>query len=81
MAVTATSASAFTLSGPSLETPLAASNIEHVWWDRWGNWHPNRPYWGPGPAYAYGYGYGPPGYGWHHRHCWRGRWGRLHCDW
>ena len=18
---------------------------------------------------------------WHHRHCWRGRWGRVHCGW
>jgi hypothetical protein len=18
---------------------------------------------------------------WHHRHCWRGRWGHLHCGW
>jgi hypothetical protein len=18
---------------------------------------------------------------WHHRHCWRGRWGYVHCDW
>ena len=18
---------------------------------------------------------------WHHRHCWRGRWGHVHCGW
>jgi len=51
LAISASSASAFTLSSPSLEQPMAASNIDHVWWR------------------------------WHHRHCWRGRWGHLHCGW
>ncbi len=46
LAISATSASAFTLSSPSLEQPMASSHIDHVWWDRWGRWHPNRPYWG-----------------------------------
>lgn len=65
LAISASSASAFTLSSPSLEQPMASSSIDHVWWDRWGRWHPN---WGPG-------------WGWHHRHCWRGPWGHLHCHW
>ena len=47
LAISATSASAFTLSSPSLEQPMASSHVDHVWWDRWGRWHPNRPYWGP----------------------------------
>ena len=57
------SASAFTLSSPALDHPYAAAQVDKVWWDRWGRWHPNG--WGPG-------------YGW--RHCWRGYWGRLHCN-
>jgi hypothetical protein len=65
LTISATSASALTLSSPSLEQPMAASHIDQVWWDRWGRWHPNG--WGPGP-----------GWGWH-RHCWRGYYGRLHC--
>jgi hypothetical protein len=44
---------AFTLSSPSLERPVAAAGVEHVWWDRWGRWHPNR----------WGWGYRP--WGWH----------------
>ncbi|HEY1944858.1 MAG TPA: hypothetical protein VGH40_22310 [Roseiarcus sp.] len=65
LAISATSASAFTLSSPSLEQSMASSQIDHVWWDRWGRWHPNHPFWGWGP----------------HRHCWRGYYGRLHCAW
>ncbi|MBV8664775.1 MAG: hypothetical protein JO107_16945 [Hyphomicrobiales bacterium] len=45
LAISATSASAFTLSSPSLEQPMASSHVDHVWWDAWGRWHPNR-YWG-----------------------------------
>ena len=68
LTMTATSASAFSLSSPSLEQPMAASHIDRVWWDRWGRWHPNGPGWGPGP-----------GWGWR-RHCWRGYYGHLHCN-
>ena len=64
LAVSIHSASAFTLASPSLEQPYASGQIEKVWWDHWHHWHG----WGPGP-----------GWGWH-RHCWRGRWGHLHCD-
>jgi hypothetical protein len=39
--------SAFTLSGPSLETPIASAQIERVWWDRSGRWHPD--YYDDGP--------------------------------
>jgi Spy/CpxP family protein refolding chaperone len=49
LAISATSASAFTLSSPSLAPPAASANVQHVWY--------------------------------HHRHCWRGRWGHLHCTW
>ncbi len=53
LAISASSASAFTLSSPSLEQPMASSYIEHVWWHhhhhhhhcwrgRWGHWHCHR---------------------------------------
>jgi hypothetical protein len=43
------SASAFTLTAPSLEQPVAGAQIDHVWWRYryWGPhyyWHPH--YWG-----------------------------------
>jgi hypothetical protein len=63
-------ASAFTLAAPSLAPAVDSAEIQHVWWDRWGRWHPNY--------YGYGYGYRPYGYG--YRHCWRGYYGRLHCN-
>jgi hypothetical protein len=47
LALTATPSSAFTLSSPSLEKPVASAEIDHVWWDRWGRWHPNRYYYAP----------------------------------
>jgi hypothetical protein len=66
-------ASAFTLSGPSLQQPVASAQIEKVWC-RWGRC---------------GYGYGWRGYGWRggyygnrwggYGNCWRGYYGRLHC--
>lgn len=60
-------ASAFTLSGPSLGEPVASAQIEKVWWDRWGNWHPNHRVADPGPGYS-----GP-------RRCWAGFNGVVHC--
>jgi len=60
LTVSAAPASAFTLASPSLAPPVAAAQVDHVWWDRWGRWHGHR---------------------WHHRHCWRGYYGRLHCGW
>jgi hypothetical protein len=83
MLITASSgpSAAFTLSSPSLEQPVAAAGVEHVWWDRWGRWHPNgwgwrAPPWRPwGWRGPYAYGYGPV------RHCWIGRWGYRHCTW
>ena len=70
IAATTVPASAFTLSAPSLAAPVAAGGVEHVWWDRWGRWHPN---WGWGPRY----------YGYYHpvRRCWVGAWGGVHCRW
>jgi hypothetical protein len=80
-------ASAFTLTGPSLEPSIATAQIDKVWWRRGWGWG-----WGPGIILGglaagalagsyYGYGpgyYGPgPGYG---GSCWRrvvdpsGRW-------
>jgi len=73
LAISAGSASAFTLSSPSLEQPMAASNIDHVWcchhwgWGGWG-WHPH--YWGGGPWVGGPY-WGP--------HCWINRWGYRVC--
>jgi len=72
LAISSAPASAFTLGSPSLEAPVAGANVDRVWWDRWGRWH-------PGPRW----GYGGPGPGWgyhHHRNCWRGRYGHLHCN-
>ena len=61
-------ASAFTLSGPSLEQPVASAKIDKVWW-RYGYGYR-----------GYGYrGYGYPGYRWGY-HCWRGYYGALHCN-
>jgi len=63
LALSATSASAFTLDAPSPAPAVAAANIDHVWWDAWGRWHPNNPWrWHR-----------------HYRQCWRGPWGRVHC--
>ncbi len=73
-------ASAFTLASPSLDQPFASSHLEKVWWDRWGNWHPNAPRWGWNPgwgsSYGDGYDYGQSyGYDqkrwcyWHPRAC------------
>ena len=78
------SSSAFTLSAPSLAQPVATADVQHVWWDRWGRWHPNHPWgwrrWGPGPYYGY---YGPRYYGYYApvRRCWVGPWGVVRCRW
>ena len=85
-----TPASAFTLAAPSLAPPVASALIDHVWWDRWGRWHPGPRYgydygYGYGNGYGHGYGFGPGYYGpgpyRGGRHCWRGYYGRLHCRW
>jgi len=86
LAVLASSApsSAFTLDAPSLAEPVATANVEQVWWDSWGRWHPNRPWgwrrWGWAPAPAWGprpYGF----YGGPVRRCWVGPWGGVRCRW
>jgi hypothetical protein len=65
LALTATPSSAFTLSSPSLEQPVASAGIDKVWWDRWGRWHPNvrwvHPYY----------------YRVSHWHCWWNGWRRV----
>ncbi len=85
LAVSADPSPAFTLYSPSLEGPVAAADIQQVWYDRWGRWHPNyyRPYYyGYGyRPYYYGYGY-RPGYVYpRYRHCWVGAYGGRHCYW
>ena len=60
-----TQSSAFTLAGPSPAMSVASPEIQPVWWDRWGRWHPiHRRWgwrrWGPPPPPEYGY-YPPPG--------------------
>ena len=72
LALSLSPASAFTLSGPSLEQPVVSAQIDKVWWHHgWGGgwgWHHHG--WGGG--WGGGYGDGP--------HCWRGYWGHLHCN-
>jgi hypothetical protein len=78
LAMSMSPASAFTLSGPSLEQPVASAQIDKVWWrgggwgwrGGWGYraWGWRRPIWG-WTGYAY-----YPGY------CWRGYYGFLHCN-
>ena len=48
LSAAAAPADAFTLGSPAATTYDASPNIDHVWWDRWGNWHPNRPRWPAG---------------------------------
>ncbi len=72
-ALAAAPAEAFTLGSPSPAPIVASADIDHVWYDQWGRWHPNHR-WGPPPVYGYGYG-------WHrHWHCWFTPWGRR-CGW
>ena len=47
LAVSIGPVSAFTLYEPRLEGPVASAQIEGVWWDRWGRWHPE--YYSDGP--------------------------------
>lgn len=67
-------ASAFTLASPSLEQSVASAQIDKVWWRRGYGWRGYgwRGYGWRGYGYPYGYGYG--------YHCWRGYYGRLHCN-
>jgi hypothetical protein len=88
IAMTATSAPAFTLSAPSLDKPVAASNVEKTYYRygwRGGGWGWRRP-WGYGYGWRrpWGYGYGwhrrwGYGYGWHrpwgYGYGWHRRWG------
>lgn len=49
LAAAAGPAAAFTLSSPGPEAVAAGPQIQKVWYDRWGRWHPHH------------YGYGPLG--------------------
>ena len=71
LAISSAPASAFTLTSPSLEKPVAMADIQHVWcrWGCGGGWGYHRG-WGPGP-----------GWGYHHRHCGWNRWGQWVCWW
>jgi hypothetical protein len=74
LALSLSPASAFTLSGPSLERPVASAQIEKVWCNRWGC----HPGWGGG----WHGGWGGPGWGGGgYRHCWINRWGNRVCRW
>jgi hypothetical protein len=73
---------AFTLSSPSLEKPLAQTSVEQEWWDRWGRWHPHRWGWGWHRwAWHHPWGWHRPMYGFYGpaRHCWIGPWGEWRC--
>jgi hypothetical protein len=95
LALSLSPAAAFPLSGPSLKQSVAASQIDNVYWRRWGR---GRGWgWGPGAVIGglaagalvggyyggyYGpgyYGYGPGYYGPGYGRCWRDGWGRLRC--
>jgi hypothetical protein len=82
LAISSAPASAFTLISPSLEKPVAAADIQHVWCNGWGcgGWRYRR---GWGPGWGPGWGVAPvvPYYGYGYRHCWRGYYGHLHCNW
>ena len=45
-ALAAAPAEAFTLGSPSPAPIVASADIDHVWYDQWGRWHPNHR-WGP----------------------------------
>jgi hypothetical protein len=64
LALSASPASALTLSAPSLENSVASAQVDKVWY-RYGY----RPGWR---------GYGWRGY--YGRRCWRGYYGRLVCN-
>jgi hypothetical protein len=76
IAASSAPSSAFTLSSPSLNQPVASADLEPVWWDRWGRWHPSYWRWGWHP---YWHPYWHP---WRHpwRHCWWTWYGRV-CRW
>ncbi|MBV8105269.1 MAG: hypothetical protein JO223_11720 [Hyphomicrobiales bacterium] len=83
VAASTSPSSAFTLSSPSLEQPVVSADIQEVWWDRWGRWHPNGWGWHRGWGWHGGWGYHP--WGWrpyYHpwRRCWWGPWG-YRCRW
>ncbi len=61
LAISSAPASAFTLASPSLEAPVAGANVDRVWWDRWGRWH-------PGPRWGWGHRHCWRGR-WGHLHC------------
>ena len=71
VAASSAPASAFTLSAPSLAQPVLNADVQSVWWDRWGRWHPNHHWWWPRHYWMY---YHP----W--RHCWWTWHGRV-CRW
>lgn len=75
LATASTSASAFTLNSPALDRPVASADVQHVWYDAWGRWHPNRRYYAPMMM-------APRPYYWHpHRRCWVNPWGHMRCGW
>ena len=42
LAVSSAPASAFTVPSPSAAPSVASADVDQVWWDRWGRWHPGR---------------------------------------
>src|SRR5271170_531187 len=73
IAMIAASAPAFTLSAPSLDKPVAASNVDfrYGWHGRiWGGQRPGGYGWGR--PWGYGYGWRRP---WGYGYGWRRPWG------
>jgi hypothetical protein len=63
----ATPSFAFTLAATLLAQIVASPEIEHIWWNRWGRWHPNRHWhrwgWTAPPAYGFYPTPAPPAFG------------------
>jgi hypothetical protein len=68
--------SAFSLFSASLAEPVV--DLHHVWWDRWGYWHPNQSGWNLRPPDPPLYYYYPLYY--EMRRCWFTWQGRT-CRW
>jgi hypothetical protein len=96
LAASSASSPAFTLSAPSIERPVAAADVESIYWRAgwhggwhrgWhGGWHRGWGWrggwhrWGWGPRWGYGWGPRYYGFGPAYR-CWWTPWGFRRCGW
>jgi hypothetical protein len=75
LAASLSPASAFTLADAPALARSAAAPIDRVWYDQWGNWHPNHPWRWRRPVED------PDANGWNGgRQCWSvGKAGAVYC--